>query len=389
MKRTFTALGLLGLFIAGSIGTQLGIDAAKAAFWQWSLTPANNGSADPTINWSEGMPPSVVNDSARAMMTRLVEQGLDTSGKIVTTGTSTAYTATSNQGFPTPTPNDGQVISVRFHVTNGVNPTLSVDGGTAYAIVTAPGLTNVAVGGLIANAPYTMTFILSLSQWALRDVAAAAGAPLLSVPLGAIIPYTGTTVPSSSWAFANGQCLSQTTYATYYALLGSPGTGGCAAGQFHIYDARGFVLAGLDNMGGAGAAGRLTNAAYGCGTAMTVVGAVCGNGVEYYQLTAGQIPLITGSASVSGTVTTYPAGSSNYYYPVNSGGGWAYSSPSAGCCVYVPYLNSSTGTQVNYEQGSNSMSGSTSSTNTAGGSSGAGFPKVPPTAAINYIIRVL
>jgi hypothetical protein len=38
------------------------------ALWQWSTTAANNATADPSINWQEGQPPSSVNDSARAMM---------------------------------------------------------------------------------------------------------------------------------------------------------------------------------------------------------------------------------------------------------------------------------------------------------------------------------
>ncbi|WP_080426446.1 tail fiber domain-containing protein [Burkholderia ubonensis] len=38
------------------------------ALWQWSITAANNATADPSINWQEGQAPSTVNDSARAMM---------------------------------------------------------------------------------------------------------------------------------------------------------------------------------------------------------------------------------------------------------------------------------------------------------------------------------
>jgi hypothetical protein len=37
------------------------------ALWQWSTTPASNGTAG-LIDWAEGQPPSTVNDSARQMM---------------------------------------------------------------------------------------------------------------------------------------------------------------------------------------------------------------------------------------------------------------------------------------------------------------------------------
>ena len=391
MKRTFTALGLLGLFIAGSIGTQLGIDAAKAAFWQWSLTPANNGTADPTINWAEGMPPSVVNDSARAMMTRLVEQNIDTSGKIITGGTSTAYTATSNQGFPTPTPNDGQVIGVRFHVTNGLNPTLSVDGETAYPVLIATGGSVIAVptSSLLQYTPYTLMFSVSGNGWVLRGVTGQQGSPILGVPIGGLVLWAGSasTLPPG-YFLADGNCISQTTYALLYVALGSPGTGGCTAGNFRLIDMRGRAAAGLDTSPYTGAAGRLTSAAYGCATAMTSVGAVCAGGIEYRQLVATNIPTISGSASVSGSVTSYPDGNSGEYVPVAVGVGWTYASPSSGCCVYVPYLNAA-GTYTNSWTGSSSWGGTSSSTNTSGGSTGGAFSGVPPTIAVNYIIRAL
>ena len=38
------------------------------ALWQWSTTPANNATSAPPINWAEGMPPGLVDDSARQMM---------------------------------------------------------------------------------------------------------------------------------------------------------------------------------------------------------------------------------------------------------------------------------------------------------------------------------
>jgi len=43
------------------------------AFWKWSRTASSNAAADNTINWAEGMAPSAVNYSARAMMARLAE----------------------------------------------------------------------------------------------------------------------------------------------------------------------------------------------------------------------------------------------------------------------------------------------------------------------------
>lgn len=38
------------------------------ALWQWSTIAANNATSAPPINWAEGMPPGLVDDSARQMM---------------------------------------------------------------------------------------------------------------------------------------------------------------------------------------------------------------------------------------------------------------------------------------------------------------------------------
>lgn len=145
---------------------------AQAACWQWSKTASGNATADPSINWAEGMSPSSVNDSARAMMARLAECRDDISGLLATGGTSTAYTLTTNQGIlnpPTTTvPQDGQQVVARFHTANGAAPTLTVDTGSAYPIQTAVGVA-VPNGTLATNGVYRLTFKLSALSWLLQD----------------------------------------------------------------------------------------------------------------------------------------------------------------------------------------------------------------------------
>lgn len=140
---------------------------AAAAVWQWSLTPASNSNADPTLNWAEGMSPSAVNDSARAEMSRIAEWRDDFSGKLVTSGTSTAYTLTTNQGFSA-TPNDGQLIAFRPHVNNGTSATLRTDGGNIYPLQTSPG-TAVAPNTLVLGTPYSAIFNSSQGAWILTS----------------------------------------------------------------------------------------------------------------------------------------------------------------------------------------------------------------------------
>jgi len=60
------------------------------SLWKWSRTASSNATADGSINWAEGMAPSGVNDSARAMMAAAAKYRDDTAGSLITGGTSTA-----------------------------------------------------------------------------------------------------------------------------------------------------------------------------------------------------------------------------------------------------------------------------------------------------------
>ncbi len=55
-----------------------------SSIYDWSIIASENAYADESINWSEGQPPSTVNDSARAMMQRIKEYLLDNGGGIET-----------------------------------------------------------------------------------------------------------------------------------------------------------------------------------------------------------------------------------------------------------------------------------------------------------------
>jgi microcystin-dependent protein len=343
----------------------IGAGPATGAFWNWSKTASSNGNSDPSINWAEGMPPSVVNDSGRAMMARLAEQFADTSGSLVTSGGPTAYTVTTTQGFPNP-PNDGMTIGVTFNVASSGSPTLAVDGGAAEPIVSAPG----SPASVAASIPYVLLYNAASSSWILRSGGGGGG-----IPLGGVIPYTGTTVPSASYVFANGQCISTTTYATYWVLVGSPAPGSCTAGNFAVIDLRGRSLAGLDTMGGSSAAGRLTSAATGCGTAMTSVGAACANGNESHTLLVAELPAHFHAIPFSdpGHAHTLEL---NAGYTVTAGpttlvgsNGTTATTSSNGTGIT---FNSPNGANTTYSTGSNTP-----------------HSIVPPLVGINYIIRVL
>lgn len=297
------------------------------AWWQWSKTPASNANADSSFGWPEGMPPGLVNDSARAMMARLAEFRDDTSGLLLTAGTSTAYTVTTNQGLAA-TPNDGQLIAFSPHTGNGPSPTLSADGGTAFPIQTNPG-SAIPTATLIQGTPCFAKFSLSSLAWILGGFY---NSPL--VPLGTVLDYTGSTAPSSNFALAAGQAISRTTFAPYFALVGTTYGVGDGSTTFNIADLRGRVIAGQDNMGGA-AAGRIGTALVTDGGTINgqTLGSV-GGSQSHVQTT---LELVTHNHTGSGNVTD-PGHTHTYENPLAGGG----NAGGAGGSVGVTNTGSST-----------------------------------------------
>lgn len=271
-------------------------------FYNWSKTAASNATADATINWAEGQSPSSVNDSARAMMASTAAFRDDTSGALVTGGTSTAYTITSNQIFASKTLMNGAEISFTVNATNGASPTLNVDGLGADPI-TLDGTNAVPTGTLIAGSVYTAVYYFSGTAWRLKDFYQLP----FTVPIGGTIDYFGTTTPNSNFVFPYGQAISRTTYSALFALLSTTFGTGDGSTTFNVPDLRGRVLAGKDDMGGS-AASRLTSTYF--GTSAAALGAVGGG--ESQTLTAGQLPSnIPNSAStvisggtIGGTTST-------------------------------------------------------------------------------------
>jgi len=192
----------------------LGVTPAIAAIWQWSLTPASNGTADPTINWAVGMAPSAVDPSARAMMARIAEWRDDTSGALVTGGTATAYTVTTNQsnggnGICTGSyPINGTQIVVTMNVTNGASPYLTVDGCNALPLASSGGVF-VPTGYLQAGSTYRLTFNSTYSNWILQNYASSIQS--IGGATGVITLSTGLQVVS------NALSVVKATAANYFA----------------------------------------------------------------------------------------------------------------------------------------------------------------------------
>jgi hypothetical protein len=130
--------------------------------FSWSQTAANNDDADSTVNWREGQSPGSVNNSARAMMAALAKFRDDAAGNLVTAGTSTAYTLTTNQVFTALT--DGIAVTARMDETSGATPTLNVDSLGAKSIASIYG-TAIPTGYLLGGGVYTFVYDSTDDKW--------------------------------------------------------------------------------------------------------------------------------------------------------------------------------------------------------------------------------
>lgn len=317
------------------------------AFFDWSQTAAANATASSTVNWAEGQAPSSVNDSARAMMADVAKFRDDISGSLATSGTSTAYTVSSNQAFSTLAKLNNMMVAFTPHTTCGGTVTLSVDGLGAKPLRTSPGV-ELQAGTLVQGTPYVAIYNNSSGVFYLQSFF---GNPY-NTPIGGGLLYFGTTVPNSAFAFPNGAAISRTTYSALFAITSTTYGPGDGSTTFNIPDLTGRVPAMKE-----ASATRLTST-YFAGNS-TALGAVGGN--ESNALSLANLPAqsfaVTGTAG-SGQAGSFTAGSPNIG-PTFSGGSVN------GNTLAV------TGTAV-----------SASQTNT-------NFRTVQPTIITNYLIRII
>jgi hypothetical protein len=205
----------------------------------WSKTASSNASADSSVNWAEGMAPSAINNSARAEMASAAMWRDDNAGMITTGGTSTAFTATSNQ---TLTLADGVSITLQMSATSGATPTLNVDSTGAKPIQSLSG-TAIPTGALRQGGLYQFTYRSSPDAWI------AIGNPGQEFASGTAMVFYQNTAPTG-WAIVT----SNTDDRALRIVSGSGaggGTGGALAGTTaftSVFAARTLAANQLPNM---------------------------------------------------------------------------------------------------------------------------------------------
>jgi microcystin-dependent protein len=327
------------------------------AFWKWSRTASSNATADNTINWAEGMAPSAVNDSARAMMARLAEWRDDVSGTIATAGTSSAYTVASNQGFDNFADMNGAMVAFVPHTTNAATVTLNADGLGAKPLRFGPNL-ELQSGVLIQGTPYVASYNNSDGAWYLQG----GFANPYGIPVGGMMPYIGGSAPNSAFTFPSGQAISRTTYAALFTLVGTTYGAGDGSTTFNLPDLRGRMIAHLDG-NGFGTIGRITVA--GGNFDGTVLGGA--GGAENQTLTQAQLPAFKPPITITDPGHLHGVG--------------------------ISVQSTGTGGAVTYASGGNTNTGTATTGITAALTSnlGSGNPHsiLQPTIVLPYILRIV
>jgi microcystin-dependent protein len=296
------------------------------------------------------------------MMASVAKYRDDISGAIVTGGTSTAYTVTSYQVFDTLAHLDGAMIAFTPHTTSAGSAssqiTLNVDGLGAKPIRFALSL-EIPSGTLVQGTPYVVNYNNSDGTFYLQGLGS--GNPY-NIPLGGMLEFTGTAAPNNSFVLPFGQAISRTTYATYFALVGTTYGAGDGSTTFNVIDKRGKASFGKDDMGGS-AANLITNA--GSGIVGTTLGASGGAQTVNKTIAQNQLPNVT--LSVTGTVSA-----------ANSTSGMSHTYSSGDLGIPAGTLGTI-----------NLASGVTSSINGGVTQQQVNVITMPPAIIVNYILRVI
>ena len=113
-------------------------------------------------------------------MGHIAEHRDDISGLLTTSGTSTAYVVTTNQGLclsPSTTPQDGQQLSITVNATNGLSPTLQADTCNTYPIQSSAG---VAVPAATLGGQFPVADVRGRNLTALDNLGGSAASRLAS-----------------------------------------------------------------------------------------------------------------------------------------------------------------------------------------------------------------
>lgn len=166
----------------------------------WSVTAANNASADSSINWAEGMARAAVNDSARSMMAAIAKERNLENGSITTGGTGSAFTFSSGRSHTGSVPTNMMVL-LKMSAAPSSGATLNMDGIGAITIKNQ-NASSLAGGEWPANSyqsfVYDGTNWVFLNDTTVAGVSASAAGAVLTASNGCSLVLISSSAAASS-----------------------------------------------------------------------------------------------------------------------------------------------------------------------------------------------
>lgn len=181
----------------------------------WSQVAPTNATIDTNINFAEGQAPSSLNDSCRSAMASVAKWISDNNGTVVTSGTTTAITAATNQIEGALTA--GYTVAVQFANTPDAGATLAVDGLAAAPIQAVPG-TNIAYGQLKAGSICRLTYSSTgTGQWIVSGAPSSVTTSTGFAPLASLTNSLSGNVTLTTTSYFDGPTVATLTTGIWYA----------------------------------------------------------------------------------------------------------------------------------------------------------------------------
>lgn len=177
----------------------------------WSLTAADNGSADTNINMAEGMAPAALNNGVRAEMAAVKGFANQITGAKTTGGSANAQTFTSDSVAAISTAYAaGMAFRFKAGYTNSGAATLNVDGVGAKSIKKGGAQAALVANDIVAGGIYDVTY------------EAGGDCFILSNPETGQVAMDATLVALAALSWASGSPLVQFTAADTVSLTPTP-----------------------------------------------------------------------------------------------------------------------------------------------------------------------